>query len=119
VQLLDACPGAEVAAHARTLERLSPPLPAGARVRALTDEAELLGGARALYTPGHTDGHLTVWIERSRTLLAGDHACGVGSARLDADSGGDMADYMSSTRRVRAHLRRFASSSDGIRSCKR
>lgn len=30
------------------------------------------GGIRAIFTPGHTPGHLCVYLERSRILLAGD-----------------------------------------------
>jgi len=30
------------------------------------------GGIAAIHTPGHTDGHLSFFLERSRTLVAGD-----------------------------------------------
>lgn len=33
---------------------------------------ELAGGVRVVLTPGHTPGHLCLYLERSRTLVAGD-----------------------------------------------
>lgn len=38
-------------------------------------DGELLpfcGGIRVLHTPGHTPGHLCLYVERARTLIAGD-----------------------------------------------
>jgi hypothetical protein len=32
----------------------------------------LAGGVRVVSTPGHTPGHLCLYLERSRTLIAGD-----------------------------------------------
>jgi len=50
-----------------------------------------------LFTPGHTDSHIALFEEKSRTLIAGDHVVGFGSAVLDSKSGGDMYDYFKST----------------------
>lgn len=40
----------------------------------LTDgqRLDLAGGVRVVSTPGHTPGHLCLYLERSRTLIAGD-----------------------------------------------
>ncbi len=48
----------------------------GDRVQPLTDAVmtELLPGWRVIHTPGHTPGHLSLFRESDRTLLAGD-AC--------------------------------------------
>src|ERR687890_1500845 len=52
------------------LERLDPVgvdeyLEDGARL-------ELAGGIRVIFTPGHTPGHLSLYLERSKVLIAGD-----------------------------------------------
>ena len=33
---------------------------------------ELAGGLRVIFTPGHTPGHLSLYLERSKVLIAGD-----------------------------------------------
>jgi glyoxylase-like metal-dependent hydrolase (beta-lactamase superfamily II) len=40
----------------------------------LQDDAnlDLAGGVRVIHTPGHTPGHMCLYLERSRTLIAGD-----------------------------------------------
>jgi glyoxylase-like metal-dependent hydrolase (beta-lactamase superfamily II) len=33
---------------------------------------ELVGGTRVIFTPGHTPGHISLYLERSKLLIAGD-----------------------------------------------
>ena len=33
---------------------------------------DLAGGVRVIFTPGHTPGHISLYLERTKTLLAGD-----------------------------------------------
>jgi glyoxylase-like metal-dependent hydrolase (beta-lactamase superfamily II) len=33
---------------------------------------ELAGGTRVIFTPGHTPGHISLYLERSKLLIAGD-----------------------------------------------
>ena len=33
---------------------------------------DLAGGVRVAFTPGHTPGHISLYLERTRTLIAGD-----------------------------------------------
>ena len=52
------------------LKRLEP-----VRVDEYLDDGErldLAGGIRVIFTPGHTPGHLSLYLERSKVLVAGD-----------------------------------------------
>jgi glyoxylase-like metal-dependent hydrolase (beta-lactamase superfamily II) len=44
----------------------------GVRVSKTIKEGETLCGAVAVYTPGHTPGHICLYLPESRTLIAGD-----------------------------------------------
>ena len=50
------------------------PVDVGARLRALPEDHAVPGapGWRWLHTPGHSPGHVSLWREVDRTLLAGD-----------------------------------------------
>jgi glyoxylase-like metal-dependent hydrolase (beta-lactamase superfamily II)/8-oxo-dGTP pyrophosphatase MutT (NUDIX family) len=84
-----------VAAHRATAEVLSGAL----RIDRLLEDDELvpLGDRRlrAVFTPGHTLGHLCFLEETTRYLLAGDHVAGVGTVVIDPDEG-DMQLYLES-----------------------
>ena len=36
------------------------------------EHLDLAGGIRVIFTPGHTPGHLSLYLERSKVLIAGD-----------------------------------------------
>jgi glyoxylase-like metal-dependent hydrolase (beta-lactamase superfamily II) len=36
------------------------------------ERLDLAGGTRVIYTPGHTPGHMSLYLERSKVLVAGD-----------------------------------------------
>ncbi|MBX3166154.1 MAG: MBL fold metallo-hydrolase [Candidatus Eremiobacteraeota bacterium] len=57
-----------------TLARELKPLKANGRLRALPADGSLpfMPGWRWLHTPGHSAGHISLWRESDRTLLAGD-----------------------------------------------
>jgi glyoxylase-like metal-dependent hydrolase (beta-lactamase superfamily II) len=50
---------------------------------------------RAIHTPGHSFDHLCYFLERRRTLFAGDLVAGVGTVVID-----DMFDYLTSLQRL-------------------
>jgi len=56
------------------LERIFSTPPSGKVDRTLHDgeELPLYGGIKVIHTPGHTPGHLSLFVERSRLLIAGD-----------------------------------------------
>jgi glyoxylase-like metal-dependent hydrolase (beta-lactamase superfamily II)/8-oxo-dGTP pyrophosphatase MutT (NUDIX family) len=56
---------------------------------------------RALHTPGHARGHLCFYDERTGALVSGDNIVGFGSVLIDPPEG-NMRDYLSSLRRMRA-----------------
>ncbi|OLS19494.1 MAG: Hydroxyacylglutathione hydrolase [Candidatus Heimdallarchaeota archaeon LC_2] len=53
----------------------------------------------AIYTPGHTDGHMSLFDELTKTIIAGDHVVGWGSAVLSS-SIGDMTDYLNTCKQL-------------------
>lgn len=62
-----------------------------------TGEAPL----RALYTPGHADGHLVYQVGETGDIIAGDLVAGVGTIVLVPPEG-NLAVYLASLARVRA-----------------
>ena len=50
---------------------------------------------RVLHTPGHAKGHLSIWEEKHRTLIAGDLVAGHSTIMIDPPEG-DMEEYLNS-----------------------
>jgi glyoxylase-like metal-dependent hydrolase (beta-lactamase superfamily II) len=67
-------------------------LPDGARL-------DVAGGVRAVATPGHTVGHMCLYLERSRTVIAGD-ALTAEDGRLQGPSPTATADMPTAVRSV-------------------
>ena len=69
------------------------------------DVLELAGepriALRVMHTPGHARGHLSLYEERTGTLISGDNIVGLGSVLIDPPEG-NMRDYLSSLERMRA-----------------
>jgi glyoxylase-like metal-dependent hydrolase (beta-lactamase superfamily II) len=68
------------------------PLQDGARL-------DLAGGTRVVSTPGHTPGHLCLYLERSRTLVAGD-ALTASDGRLEGPNPSATQDMQTASRSV-------------------
>ena len=63
---------------------------------------DLAGGVRVVSTPGHTPGHISLYLERTRTLIAGDALVAEGG-RLQGPNPSatpDMAQAAESVRRL-------------------
>lgn len=56
--------------------------------KTLTDGEELpyAGGIKVIYTPGHTIGHICLYLKQSKTLIAGDLLCVEGGVLVKAPS---------------------------------
>lgn len=62
------------------------------------------GTLRALLTPGHTPGHISIYDKRNRFLFSGDHVLLGISSHITADLFGDddmLGNYLDSLRQVR------------------
>ncbi|KAI5061533.1 hypothetical protein GOP47_0024038 [Adiantum capillus-veneris] len=93
-------PEALVLAHELTIRRLGK-VQGKLKCLPVVDGASVLIGneeLRVIAAPGHTDGHMALLHVPSHTLIVGDHCVGQGSSRLDAAGGGNMQDYLSTTR---------------------
>jgi glyoxylase-like metal-dependent hydrolase (beta-lactamase superfamily II) len=99
-------PGVPIAAHRRTAELLA------GRVRfdRHIDDGEVLAldagtpgerRLRAVFTPGHTPGHLCYLEEVTGVLIAGDMLAGAGFIVIDPPEG-DMRQYLDSLARLKA-----------------
>jgi glyoxylase-like metal-dependent hydrolase (beta-lactamase superfamily II) len=61
---------------------------------------DLAGGVRVVFTPGHTPGHMCLYLERSRILIAGD-ALTSDTGRLRGPNPAATADIPTAGRSVR------------------
>jgi glyoxylase-like metal-dependent hydrolase (beta-lactamase superfamily II) len=57
---------------------------------------------RCVHAPGHTAGHLCIFLENERVLFAGDNVLGVGTAAISPPPHGDMAEYIRSLRKMQS-----------------
>ena len=57
---------------------------------------------RCVHAPGHTAGHLCVYLEEEKLLFAGDNVLGVGTAAIGPPPHGDMAEYVRSLKKMQA-----------------
>ena len=57
---------------------------------------------RILHTPGHSAGHVCVFLEEERILFSGDNVLGLGTTAIPPPPDGDMARYIESLERMKA-----------------
>lgn len=55
---------------------------------------------RCLHTPGHHPGHLCLWEDKSKTLVAGDMVSALSTVVIPHGYGGDMTAYLNSLTRL-------------------
>jgi len=56
---------------------------------------------RIVHTPGHTAGHVCVFLEEDRVLFSGDNVLGMGTTAIAPPPHGDMPQYLASLRKMR------------------
>jgi glyoxylase-like metal-dependent hydrolase (beta-lactamase superfamily II) len=61
---------------------------------------DLAGGVRVIFTPGHTPGHICLYLEGTRTLIAGD-ALTASEGRLQGPNEGATPDMPTASRSIR------------------
>jgi len=57
---------------------------------------------RVVHTPGHSPGHICLFLEEERVLFSGDNVLGTGTTAIPPPPSGDMAQYLDSLRRMQA-----------------
>ena len=57
---------------------------------------------RVVETPGHSAGHISVFLEEERVLFAGDNVLGLGTTAIPPPPDGDMAHYIESLKKMKA-----------------
>lgn len=57
---------------------------------------------RVLHTPGHSAGHICLWLEEERVLFSGDNVLGLGTTAIPPPPEGDMALYIESLEKMKA-----------------
>jgi len=57
---------------------------------------------RVVHTPGHSAGHICLFLEEERVLFSGDNVLGVGTTAIAPPPSGDMAQYLDSLGRMKA-----------------
>lgn len=91
--------GGEVVVH--RAERDSPLLPD--RVDGWLEDGAVLdlggGQLQVLHTPGHSPGHICLYLPQEKALFSGDHVLGMGTTAISPPRG-DMAQYLQSLRRL-------------------
>jgi glyoxylase-like metal-dependent hydrolase (beta-lactamase superfamily II) len=55
---------------------------------------------RLVHTPGHTAGHICVFLEEDRVLFSGDNVLGMGTTAIAPPPHGDMLRYLASLRKM-------------------
>lgn len=59
--------------------------------------------AEVVHTPGHTPGHICLFLRSQGVFFSGDHVLGLGTTVITLPNGGDMGRYMASLEKVLAY----------------
>jgi endoribonuclease LACTB2 len=91
-------------AHAQEVENIHREISPYKVEKALTEGERIeIGGLPifVLHTPGHTKGHISLWLEEEKILFVGDNAAGEGSVWIGPPDG-DLTLYLQSLQRLKS-----------------
>jgi len=91
--------GAQVVAHPLEVEEAAKAIAIDATVE--EGEALAVGSLRlrVIHTPGHSPGHICLFLEGGGVLFSGDHVLGAGTTAISPPKG-DMVQYLASLRKL-------------------
>jgi len=65
----------------------------------LVEDGDTIDGLQVIHTPGHSPGHICIYMEEEGILFSGDHVLGIGTTAMRPPQG-DMAQYIDSLRKL-------------------
>jgi glyoxylase-like metal-dependent hydrolase (beta-lactamase superfamily II) len=65
----------------------------------VVEEGDTIDGLQVIHTPGHSPGHICLYVKEGGILFSGDHVLGVGTTAMRPPHG-DMAQYIESLRKL-------------------
>jgi glyoxylase-like metal-dependent hydrolase (beta-lactamase superfamily II) len=83
--------GAEITLHSAEHAALA--------VDKVVEDGDTIGGLQVIHTPGHSPGHICIYMKEERILFTGDHVLGMGTTAMRPPQG-DMAQYIDSLRKL-------------------
>lgn len=72
---------------------------AGVAVDKVVADGDTIDGLQVIHTPGHSPGHICLYIKEEGILFSGDHVLGMGTTAMSPPQG-DMAQYIDSLRKL-------------------
>jgi len=72
---------------------------AGIAVDRVVEDGDTIDSLRVIHTPGHSPGHICLYMEEEGILFSGDHVLGIGTTAMRPPEG-DMAQYIDSLRKL-------------------
>lgn len=72
---------------------------AAVAVDKVVEDGDTIAGLQVIHTPGHSPGHICIYMKEEGILFSGDHVLGLGTTAMRPPQG-DMAQYIDSLRKL-------------------
>lgn len=72
---------------------------AAVAVDRVVEDGDIIDGLQMIHTPGHSPGHICIYMKEEGLLFSGDHVLGMGTTAMRPPEG-DMAQYIDSLRKL-------------------